>query len=822
MPSETPAWLFDAYPHPTRSALVVWVRHASTDPSSPSSNARPRTTKRFVPYQPEFCLKADQEPLETAELLLSKDPRVESTRRDRTRLWLRGPLHEVLRVKPKRLQDTWRIATDLRKLTKTKGFLFFDVDHSQESRWMHSQGLWSMCRLQMGPDGPELKLAAGEQRWTHDYPDPGLVVLRLEVHARRLGHQPAFTDPLEAIRLGDEVLRCDRPGDPDTERDVLRELGRRLHRLDPDVLVTHGGDQFDIPYLLHRIDALGLRERVWLGRDPDPRPEKPDQAAKSIHTYGRWLYKSHAYYLRGRWHVDLSKKSLDSEEAREDIQGVLYLARVSNRRAQDVNRNGAGFALQQMQVDHAVDLGVALPWKRNLTEDWKDVATLHAVDRGSQIMVPTPGVYGDVVACDFSGYYPALVVAHNLSSDSLNCQCCPDGPLIPELGYHVCQRHRPENGGEYGHQAEILRRLQPQRRWAKGAIRMAKNGFPVDPTTLAKAKAIKSEHKALGVVCFGYFRYRNARFGCAEVHQAIQCLGRDAMTKARAYAQSKGFRMVHELTDCAFLQKEGVTREQANNLARQITWEVDVPLEVEGVYKWLVLLPSKLHSTTSPVGVPNRYYGKFEDGKLKVRGIEVQRHSTPEFLHDVQQRMLQVLAQADDPDGFLARVPLALRVAKRAADQLVAREVEPATLGLTIQATRSVEEYAADTGAKAALLQLRDAGTERRPGEFVQYVVTRTEGPWAGRTKPVALLGRESRWFGAPAGGGTYHVDAYLRLLARQVETILAPFGYTEDSVHAWLSGRSRRPEAEPLSRPAPPPYARPVGPSASSLRRAP
>lgn len=673
---------------------------------------------------------------------------------------------------------------------------------------MHSQGLWSMCRLRVGPDGPELKLAEGEERWTHDYPDPGLVVLRLKVHARTLGHQPAFTDPLEAVRLGDELLQCARPGDPEAEKAVLRELGRRLHALDPDVLTTHGGDQFDVPYLLHRIAALGLSDRVWLGRDPDPSPEKPDQAAKSIHTYGRWLYKSHAYYLRGRWHVDLSKKTLDSEDDRQDLHGILYLARVSNRRAQDVARNGAGFALQQMQVDLATDLGVALPWKRNLTEDWKDAATLHAVDRGSQIMVPTPGVYGDVVACDFSGYYPGLVVAHNLSSDSLNCQCCPDGPLIPELGYHVCQRHLvpPEQGGGYGHQAEILRRLQGQRRWAKGLIRKAKGGHPVDPGLLDKAKAIKSEHKAIGVVCFGYFRYRNARFGCAEVHQAIQCLGRDAMTKARTIAQAEGYRMVHELTDCAFLQRKGVTREQAVNLARRITWEVRVPLEVEGVYKWLVLLPSKLHSTTSPVGVPNRYYGKFEDGKLKVRGIEVQRHSTPEFLYDVQDRMLQVLAEADDPAGFLARIPLALRVAKQAARQLIERQVEPAALGLNIQATRSVEEYAGETGAKSALRQLRDAGTERRPGEFVQYVLTRRDGPWAGRAKPVALLGKESRWFGASEG--TYHVDAYLRLLARQVETILAPFGYTEESVHAWLVGRSRRPEAEPLSKPAPPPYA--------------
>jgi DNA polymerase II len=388
-----------------------------------------------------------------------------------------------------------------------------------------------------------------------------------------------------------------------------------------------------------------------------------------------------------------------------------------------------------------------------------------------------------VAACDFSGYYPALVVAHNLSSDTLNCQCCPDGPAIPELGYHVCMKH-------YGHQAEILRRLQPHRRWAKGVVRMAKNGLPVDPATLAKARAVKSEHKALGVVCFGYFRYRNARFGCAEVHQGIQCLGRDAMTKARSIAQAHGFHMVHELTDCAFLQKKGVTRQEVANLARTITWQVGVPLEVEGIYQWLVLLPSKLHSTTSPVGVPNRYYGKFEDGSLKVRGIEVQRHSTPPFLYDVQERMLQELAKANNAADFRARIPDALRIAKQAAQQLIERQVPAAELGLTIQATRSVEEYTANTGAKAALLQLRDAGTERRPGEFIQYVITRTEGPWAGRTKPVELLGHKSPWFGP--GLETYHVDAYLRLLARQVETILAPFGYTEQSLHSWFVGHTR------------------------------
>ena len=88
--------------------------------------------------------------------------------------------------------------------------------------------------------------------------------------------------------------------------------------------------------------------------------------------------------------------------------------------------------------------------------------------------------------------------------------------------------------------------------------------------------------------------------------------------------------------------------------------------------------------------------------------------------------------------------------------------------------------------------KLRDAGTERRPGEYVKYVITRTEGPWNGRVTPIELFGEKSEWVEhAPV---PYHVGAYLRLLARSVETLLSPFGYTEDALYDWFVGAAKRP----------------------------
>ncbi|HEX9709534.1 MAG TPA: hypothetical protein VGB42_06160, partial [Candidatus Thermoplasmatota archaeon] len=70
----TPAWLFDAYPHPRRSSLMVWVKRGGA------------TRRLEVPYRPDFCVRADAAPLSFAERVLEADPRVESFERARRRL----------------------------------------------------------------------------------------------------------------------------------------------------------------------------------------------------------------------------------------------------------------------------------------------------------------------------------------------------------------------------------------------------------------------------------------------------------------------------------------------------------------------------------------------------------------------------------------------------------------------------------------------------------------------------------------------------------------------------------------------------------------
>ena len=72
-------------------------------------------------------------------------------------------------------------------------------------------------------------------------------------------------------------------------------------------------------------------------------------------------------------------------------------------------------------------------------------------------------------------------------------------------------------------------------------------------------------------------------------------------------------------------------------------------INFEGRYKWIVFLPSKMHPHVS---VLNRYFGVMENGKVKVRGLEVRRSDTPKFIYDAQMEMINILSSANNSQEF--------------------------------------------------------------------------------------------------------------------------------------------------------------------------
>jgi DNA polymerase-2 len=174
--------------------------------------------------------------------------------------------------------------------------------------------------------------------------------------------------------------------------------------------------------------------------------------------------------------------------------------------------------------------------------------------------------------------------------------------------------------------------------------------------------------------------------------------------------------------------------------------------------------------------VPNRYFGVFQDGSIKARGIEARRRDTAPFIAKVQMELLQHLAQAQNADQLPACLPGAAAILRRRLAELNSRRVPLEELLVAQKLSRELSAYADPSPAARAALQLQAAGKTTRPGQRVRFFYLRGEPDvhaWdqPNLPNPAAL-----------------DVARYQTLLVRAAGTILQPMGVNEDLLLAWVN----------------------------------
>ena len=270
---------------------------------------------------------------------------------------------------------------------------------------------------------------------------------------------------------------------------------------------------------------------------------------------------------------------------------------------------------------------------------------------------------------------------------------------------------------------------------------------------------------------FGYTGYRNARFGRIECHEAINAYARDILVHSMEIAESHRHEVVHGIVDSLWLRPKA-DADDARVVQDHIAGSTGLPIELEGRYKWIVFLPCK----TTGVGALNRYYGLYDHDEFKLRGIELRKHDTPEFINIAQEAMLGELSLASNAAEFHERIPRAVNILRWTAKRVLDRAIPVHQFVLTKNVSRTLPEYVVLTATAAALKQMEKRGFTVEPGETVRYVLLDVRARESERKVRVAefLDGNEvpDAW-------------EYIRLLCRSGQTLLAPFGYTEEKLFA-------------------------------------
>jgi DNA polymerase-2 len=268
------------------------------------------------------------------------------------------------------------------------------------------------------------------------------------------------------------------------------------------------------------------------------------------------------------------------------------------------------------------------------------------------------------------------------------------------------------------------------------------------------------------VTCFGYLGYRNARFGRIEAHEAVTAFGREKLLQAKEICEEAGFELLHAITDSLWIRKQNLNEEDVFELCHKIGETTGITMNLEGIYRWMAFLPSK-GNPESPVA--NRYFGLFENGKLKARGVAFRRGDTPPLVQEAQLRMLEILAETRNAEEYHSKIPKILDLLL--AYNLVLKNGQARSESLAIRRTISQEpnDYKVDSPIALAAQQLEDSGIPIHPGEKVSYIIKDAQSRNKNeRVRPFPLMSPDD----------TYDASKYQEMLAKATEEVLIHCGY--------------------------------------------
>jgi DNA polymerase-2 len=282
-------------------------------------------------------------------------------------------------------------------------------------------------------------------------------------------------------------------------------------------------------------------------------------------------------------------------------------------------------------------------------------------------------------------------------------------------------------------------------------------------------KARSAAHKWLLVTCFGYLGYKNARFGRIEAHEAVTTWGREALLRAKEAAEEMGFEVLHMYVDGLWVKQDGYTQpEDFQPLLEEVAARTSLPVALDGVYRWVAFLPSRLDAR---LPVPNRYFGVFQDGSVKARGIDLRRRDSAPFVADAQCEMLRCLARAKNPQELRGQVDEAVGMLRRHLNALREGRIALEDLIVGKKMSKELEGYRVPSPGARAAMQLLEAGKTVRPGQRVRLVFTRGEPGVHAWDLPELPDAAE------------INVEYYTDLMLRAAFSLLQPFGLSEEDL---------------------------------------
>lgn len=487
---------------------------------------------------------------------------------------------------------------------------------------------------------------------------------------------PDFEVPLSSLEIqvaGDpympkeisciEVLSGHKRRFEGSEKQVISDLLDFIRSHDPDLILLPFADTW-IPLIVKRAKRYSLEPTIsrsgWFKK----------MASKSYWSYGQVKHKDDALIPEGRVLIDTVKSFVYRESG---LKGVLLASRLTGLSPNLTSRFTPGTLISSYEVYEALRRGIAVPFRKRDAEGLRNICELRSSDKGGMIFQPEPGVYEKVHQIDFTSLYPSIIVKYNLSPETIE---------------------HPEMKGFLSTVLSSLLNLRIETKRLK----------KIDP----EYAGLDSVLKWMLVTCFGYTGYRNAKFGQIQVHERITGISRELLMQIKELAERMDFEVLHGIVDCLWVKGEPISKYK-----EAVERETGILTEVDS-YDWIAFLPM-----ADGAGAYNRYFGRLDTGKMKIRGVMARKGDTPEYVHKMQQELFEVLGEARSREELRRVGPRAQEIYKRYIGGLADVNVRELAIHRRVSRLNYSRRCAEASAVKAHLRQ----GISLAPGMEIGYVV---------------------------------------------------------------------------------------------------
>jgi len=732
---EYTGWLLDVYTDRKEGGIVLWFLGDQGE-------------RLFLrqPFPVVMYAAGDFSRLRALWHYLEKQPMQVSLERTERRSLFDPDMLTVMKIQVKKAFEQPRLFARIKQYFPELDY--YDADIPIFPRFSAKYNVFPLtrCRVVTGTNGWIQEITPLGSRWDLDSEPPPLRILTIEPDIDPSHAQPAKLE----IRYGRYHCRWEMK----PEKPLLLCLESILRRYDPDLILTNWGDTWLISRLLEYSRQLNIP--LSLNRDPDC--EVIYKAQRSYYTYGTVVHRGQQIHLIGRWHIDALNAMMFGDYG---LEGVFELARVSALPVQVAARNSPGSGITAMQNITALRKEILVPYHKQQTERYKTAFDLIGIDKGGLVYQPLIGLFPDVAEIDFISMYPSIMRRHNISPETVGNQHL-NAQFVRDLGLFV-------NQDQPGLVPETLAPLLDKR------ITLKQRLLELHPWD-CRYKPYKAQSAALKwllVVCFGYTGYKNAKFGKIEAHEAITAYAREVLLRAKEAAEVLGFTVLHMYVDGLWIQKPGACNvADFQPVLDEILERTGLPIALDGIYKWVAFLPSRQDNR---VPVANRYFGVFQNGEIKIRGIEARREDTPQFIVQTQMEILKLLSKAPTADSLPSLLPDITQLLRRRLDEIQKGSLNIEQFLVRQKLSQALNEYRVPSPAARAAKQLEAEGKLIHIGQHVRLLYVRGEQ-------------RVIAWdLSLPPDPATLDVIRYKRDLLRAASTLLGPLGVNEDTLRNWL-----------------------------------